>query len=100
MVVKRKELLKVTISNISNFKFVRMFNKQKEEKDNYKNLNNSYCEEEIRFLKLVLFYDIILEHLAYLRSPIIYMLGGIAIINRKNDNGGFAGTPFSCREDI
>ncbi len=100
MVVKRKELLKVTISNISNFKFVRMFNKQKEEKDNYKNLNNSYCEEEIRFIKLVLFYDIILEHLAYLRSPIIYMLGGIAIINRKNDNGGFAGTPFSCREDI
>ena len=54
MVVKRKELLKVTISNISNFKFVRMFNKQKEEKDNYKNLNNSYCEEEIRFIKLVL----------------------------------------------
>ena len=99
MVVKRKELLKVTISNISNFKFVRMFNKQKEEKDNYKNLNNSYCEEEIRFIKLVLFYDIILEHLAYLRSPIIYMLGGIAIVNRKNDNGGFAGTPFSCRED-
>jgi len=85
MISKRKELLKLTIRNISNFKFVRMFNKQEEEKENYKMLNDSYSKEEIIFIKLVLFYDIILEHFAYLRSPIIYALGGIAIINRKND---------------
>lgn len=100
MIIKRKELLKATIRNITNFKFVRMFNKQNEEKDVYKNLNDSYCEEEIKFIKLVLFYDIILEHLAYLRSPIIYMLGGIAIIKRKNDNGIITGFTFSCRENI
>lgn len=96
MIIKRKQLLKATIRNISNFKFVRMFNKQKEEKENYRILNKSYSNEEIKFIKLVLFYDIILEHLAYLRSPIIYMLGGIAIINRKNDNWFFISFTFSC----
>lgn len=87
MIVKRKKLLNKTINNINNFKFIRMFNKQKEEKQKYKQLSDSYCQEEIKFIKLVLFYDIILEHITYLKTPIIYMIGGIAIIKRKNDNG-------------
>lgn len=87
MITKRKKLLNTTINNINNFKFIRMFNKQKEEKDNYKKLNDDCCNEEVKFIKLVLFYDIILEHLTYLRSPIIYMIGGIAIINGKMTMG-------------
>lgn len=87
MIVKRKKLLSKTINNINNFKFIRMFNKQKEEKENYKKLNDDYCNEEVKFIKLVLFYDIILEHLTYLKSPIIYMLGGVAIINGKMTMG-------------
>ena len=97
MVIKRKKLLDATIKNINNFKFIRMFNKQKEEKENYKKLNNDCCNGEVKFIKLVLFYDIVLEHFTYLKSPIIYVLGGIAIINRKNDNGIINGTSFSCR---
>lgn len=87
MLTKRRQLLNATINNINNFKFIRMLNKQNEEKKNYKILNDNSCKEEVKFIKLVLFYDIILEHLAYLKTPIIYMLGGIAIIKRKNDNG-------------
>ena len=87
MIYKRKQLLKKTISNISNFRFIRMFNKQNEEKKKYKQLNDDSCKEEIKFIKLVLFYDIILEHITYLKTPIIYMIGGIAIIKRKNGNG-------------
>ena len=87
MIYKRKKLLKKTISNISNFRFIRMFNKQNEEKKKYKQLNDDLCREEIKFIKLVLFYDIILEHISYLKTPIIYMIGGIAIIKRKNGNG-------------
>lgn len=81
MIIKRKKLLNTTINNINNFKFIRMFNKQQEEKEIYEKLNDDYCNDEITFIKLVLFYDITLEHLTYLKSPIIYMLGGIAIIN-------------------
>lgn len=87
MIYKRKQLLKKTISNISNFRFIRMFNKQNEEKKKYKQLNDDLCKEEIKFIKLVLFYDVILEHITYLRTPIIYMIGGIAIIKRKAGYG-------------
>lgn len=87
MITKRKKLLNKTINNINNFKFIRMFNKQKEEKENYKKLNDDYCKKEVKFIKLVLFYDIILEHLTYLKSPIIYIIGGIAIINGKMTMG-------------
>lgn len=87
LITKRKSLLNSTIINISNFKLVRMFNKQKQEKENYKKLNEDYNNENISFIKLVLFYDIILEHITYLKNPIIYVIGGIGIIKRKNDNG-------------
>lgn len=100
MIIKRKKLLNATINNINNFKFIRMFNKQKEEKENYKKLNDDRCNEEVKFIKLVLFYDIILEHITYLKSPIIFVLGGIAIINRKNDNGSSYGITYSCRKNI
>lgn len=100
MIVKRKKLLNATIRNINNFKFVRMFNKQKVEKENYKELNNDCCNEEIKFIKLVLFYDITIEHLMYLKSPIIYMIGGISIIKRKNDNGSISFVTYSCRKNI
>lgn len=95
MIVKRKKLLNATINNINNFKFIRMFNKQKEEKENYKKLNDDYSYEEVNFIKLVLFYDIMLEHFTYLKSPIIFVLGGIAIIKRKNDYGSFDGTAYA-----
>lgn len=100
MIVKRKQLLNATTNNINNFKFIRMFNKQREEKQNYKTLNDACCNEEVKFIKLVLFYDIILEHLTYLKTPIIYMIGGIAIIKRKNDNGSVSRIRYSSRKNI
>lgn len=102
MIIKRKHLLNETINNIKNYRFIRMFNKQSEEKEKYKKLNDNSCNEEIKFIKLVLFYDIILEHITYLKTPIIYMLGGIAIINGKMTMGslvalhGLAEKIFDC----
>lgn len=86
LITKKRRLLNQTITNLNNLKLVRMFNKQKQEKLKYKKLNDEYNEENIKFIKLVLFYDIILEHITYIRKPIIYIIGGIAIIKRKNDN--------------
>lgn len=100
MIIKRKQLLKTTIRNINNYKFIRMFNKQKEEEKNYKQLNDNYSDEEVRFIKLVLFYDILLEHLTYLKSPIIYIIGGIDIIRRRNDNGFLNGITYFCWKNI
>lgn len=102
LVNKRKKLLGDTILNINNFKLIRMFNKQTQAKENYEKLNNDYNHESIKFIKLVLFYDIITEHITYLKGPIIYMLGGIAIINGTMTIGSLtalinlAGRIFNC----
>ncbi len=77
---KKKKLLGATFNNINNFKFIRIYNRQKEEIQKYKRLNKNYVEEDIKFIKLILFYEIISEHITYLASPFIYLLGGIAII--------------------
>ncbi len=100
MITKRKDLLKTIINNINNFKFIRMFNKQKEEKQNYKKINEACCDAEINFIKLVLFYDITIEHLTYFKTPIIYMIGGIAIIKRKNGNWIISSLTYTCGKNI
>lgn len=87
LIYRRKKILKSALINVSNFKLIRMFNKQKEEINNYSKLNNEYTKTDINFIKLVLFYEIINDHITYLNSPIIYMIGGIAVISRENDNG-------------
>ena len=87
LVIKRKKLLSSTILNINNFKMIRMFNKQRHEKEIYKKLNDDYAKENVNLIKLILFYDINLEHITYLKRPIIYVIGGISIIKRENDYG-------------
>lgn len=102
VITKRKKLLRSTIINISNFKLVRMFNKQEQEKEKYKRLNDDYNNENISLIKLILFYDIILEHITYLKNPIIYVIGGISIIKGKMTMGSLtalsnlAGKIFNC----
>ncbi len=80
VITKKKKMLGATIHNINQFKFVRVFNRQKEEIQKYKRLNKEYTEEDIRFVKLILFYDIVSEHITYLSTPIICLLGGISIM--------------------
>ena len=80
VILKKRKMLGATINNVSQFKFVRIYNRQKEEIQKYKRLNKDYTEEDIRFVKLILFYEIISEHITYLSDPIICLLGGISII--------------------
>jgi len=78
---KSKNLLRKTVRNINHLKLVRMFNKQKEEIEEYQRLNNDYTEENINLIKLMLFYEIVSDHITYLKTPIIYVIGGIYVIH-------------------
>ena len=76
----RKKLLGKTMLNLNNFKLIRMLNKQEEEKEKYKKLNKECTQSNIKLIKLILFYEIISDHITYLKTPIIFMVGGIAVI--------------------
>lgn len=78
---KKRKMLGATINNIEQFKFIRIYNRQKEEISNYKKLNEDYSKEDIKFVKIILFFEIISEHITYLSDPIICLLGGISIIH-------------------
>lgn len=102
IIVKRKKLLTATMINVNNMKMLRMFNKQKAEKRNYKKLNYEYAEKDIELIKLILFYEIVNDHISYLANPIIFLLGGIAVIKGQMTLGSivvlanFASKIFNC----
>lgn len=102
LITKKRRLLGTTINNISNFKLIRVFNKQKEEIKKYNYLNEECKNQDIKFIKLILFYEIINDHITYLREPIIYLLGGLAIMNGSMTLGSltalimFSGKLLDC----
>lgn len=96
----RKELLGTTMLNLNNFKLIRMLNKQKEEKQKYKVLNDECTASNVKLIKLILFYEIMSDHITYLRTPIIFIIGGMSVINgtmtiRRNNS-----IIKLCRKDI
>lgn len=88
VIKKKKKMLEATLNNRNQFKLVRIYNRQKEEIQRYKRLNKDYTQEDIKFIKLILFYEIISEHITYLSDLIICLLGGISIIHGNMTFGG------------
>ncbi len=76
----RKKLLGATMLNLNNFKLIRMLNKQKDEVERYKSLNKDCVNSNVKLVKLILFYEIMSDHITYLRTPIIFIIGGISVI--------------------
>lgn len=83
MIKARKGLLSKTITSIRNYKIIRILNKQKEEIKDYNLLNKEHTKSCIEFIDLILFHEIITDHIQYLATPIIFILGGISVINAK-----------------
>lgn len=80
MVRSNKEMLAKTTYCVNNFKMIRMFNKQESEIQKYDKLNEVHVEDKRKFINLVLFHEIITDHIQYLASPIIFIIGGILVI--------------------
>ena len=80
-ITTRKNLLGTTMLNLNNFKLIRMLNKQNEEEKKYKRLNKECIKSNIKLIKLILFYEIMSDHITYLKTPIIFIIGGISVIN-------------------
>lgn len=77
---KKKNLLKYTLENVKRFKMVKLLNKQKEEIKQYNLLNDEYTNSNVNLINLILFYEIISDHITYLKNPVSYLIGGISII--------------------
>lgn len=75
MVKANRKLLTKVIDCVTVVKMTRMFNKQEEEKKEYHEINKGYLNSCLEFINLVLFHEIITDHISYLARPVIYMIG-------------------------
>lgn len=80
MVIDNRKSLAKTVYSVSNFKMIRMLNKQKEEKDEYHKLNQEHTKSCNDFINLVLFHEIITDYIQEFANPIILMIGGILVM--------------------
>lgn len=80
LIENKKNLLKYTLENVKRFKMIKLLNKQKEETKQYNLLNEKYTSSNIKLINLILFYEIISDHITYLKNPISYLIGGISVI--------------------
>lgn len=80
MISKKKSLLKYTLDNVKRFRMVKLLNRQKEETKEYKKRNDDYTNSNIKLINLMIFYEIISDHITYLKSPVAYLIGGLGII--------------------
>lgn len=87
MVKSNKAMLAKTTYCVNNFKMIRMLNKQESEIQEYDKLNEFHVEDQRQFINLVLFHEIITDHIQYLASPIIFMIGGVLAIRRRINFG-------------
>lgn len=90
LITKKKKLLKHTLVNINNFKFIRILNKQENEKEKYKKLNNDVTDTSVKVVKLALFYEILSDHITYFNTPILYIICGISVIKGKMTLGALS----------
>lgn len=80
MISKKKNLLKYTLDNVKRFRMVKLLNIQKKKAMEYKKLNDLYTNSNIKLVNLMIFYEIISDHITYLKNPVAYLIGGISII--------------------
>jgi len=90
LITKKKKLLRHTLTNVKNFKFIRILNRQKEEKEKYKELNDDVVDTSVKVVKLALFYEILSDHITYFNTPILYIICGISVIKGKMTLGALS----------
>lgn len=80
MIIDNRKSLAKTIYAVTNFKMIRMLNKQKEEKEEYHKLNKEHTKSCNDFINLVLFHEIITDYIKEFATPIILMIGGVLVM--------------------
>lgn len=70
-------ILKLEYESYQSYDKVEMLQRVNEDAQEY----SDFFKSEFNFVKLILFYEIVSEHLTYLSDPIICLLGGMSIIH-------------------
>lgn len=80
IVDKNESVIKKTTNSIINSKMLKAFNRQDDEKLEFKNNNDQYKKSDIKLAKINVIYGITTHTLRNFKEPFILLVGGILVV--------------------
>ena len=80
IVDKNENVIKKTTNSIINSKMLKAFNRQDDEKEDFKKINDQYKKNDIKLAKINVIYGITTHTLRNFKEPFILLVGGILVV--------------------
>ena len=80
IVDKNENVIKKTTNSIINSKMLKAFNRQDDEKEDFKKINDQYKKNDIKLARINVIYGITTHTLRNFKEPFILLVGGILVV--------------------
>ncbi len=82
-----ENLIQKTINAVYQPKMIKIFNRQQKEIDDFNNVSDEYRKNDKKLIDYLIYYELIGTGIKKFKDPIIFLLGGLLIINGKMNIG-------------
>lgn len=82
-----ENLIQKTINAVYQSKMIKIFNRQQKEIDDFNNVSDEYRKNDKKLIDYLIYYELIGKGIRKFKDPIIFLLGGLLIINGKMNIG-------------
>ena len=82
-----ENLIQKTINAVYQPKMIKIFNRQQKEIDDFNNVSDEYKKNDKKLIDYLIYYELIGTGIKKFKDPIIFLLGGLLIINGKMNIG-------------
>lgn len=82
-----ENLIQKTINAVYQPKMIKIFNRQQKEIDDFNNVSDEYRKNDKKLIDYLIYYELIGTGIRNFKDPIIFLLGGLLIINGKMNIG-------------
>ncbi len=82
-----ENLISRTMNAIDNPKMIKIFNREQKEIEDFNKVSDEYRKNDKKLIDYLIYYELIGSGLRKFKDPIIFLIGGILIINGKMNIG-------------
>ncbi len=82
-----ENIIQRTMNAIYNPKMIKIFNREKKEIEDFNKISDEYRKNDKKLIDYLIYYELIGTGLRKFKDPIIFLIGGILIINGKMNIG-------------
>lgn len=82
-----EKLISKTMNAIYNPKMIKIFNRQEKEISDFNQVSNEYTKNDKKLIDYLIYYELIGNGLRSIKNPVIFLIGGLFILNGKMNLG-------------